>query len=85
MTLIVAPLKVKFTMMNIVTPFKGLLSRSYDTCRLIYLSGWRHYVSEELQQFVQGDNDVFSNEIAEFDEKQKKILPAQHVRIYSVM
>ena len=38
-------------------------------------------MSEELQQFVQGDNDVFSNEIAEFDEKQKKILPAQHVRI----
>ena len=43
--------------------------------------GWRACVSEQLQRFVQKDNDVFSNEIAEFDERQKRILPAQHVRI----
>ena len=37
-------------------------------------------MGEELQRFVQKDNDDFSLEISEFDDKQKKILPAQHVR-----
>ena len=44
------------------------------------LSGWRACVNEELQRYVQTDNDVFSREIAEFDEKQKGILAAQQVK-----
>ena len=54
--------------------YSQLLSRFI--CRV----GWRPYVGEELQRFVQKDNDDFSLEISEFDDKQKKILPAQHVR-----
>ena len=44
-------------------------------------SGWQPSVSEELLRFVQSDNEVFSFEISQYDEKQKKILPAQHVRL----
>ena len=38
-------------------------------------------MSEELLEFVQKDNDFFSMEISVYDEKEKTILPAQHVRI----
>ena len=55
---------------------------AYVACMHMYFisSGWQPCVSEELLGFVQKDNDFFSMEISVYDEKEKKILPAQHVR-----